>query len=207
MRAAISRGGSGTAAGIFETIFGGNASTNYGGVDVSQGGSFRTLCVRSCDGYYYPISFATHPGHFQEDEQTCFNTCPAAEVALYSHRTNEDVRQAATTQGRRYVDLPNAFRYRQQFDAACSCRRPGQSWAEAMGQTPDRTIGRGDIIVTDDKAKALSQPPPDPRSPRNRAAAPPPPPAAAVGVAPNEPPPTGEPRPIRSVGPTPGPMR
>jgi hypothetical protein len=189
--------------GIFETIFGG-ASTNYGGVDVSQGGNFRTLCVRSCDGYYYPISFATNPGHFADDEQTCHNTCPAAEVALYSHRTNEDVRSAATSQGRRYIDLPNAFRYRQQFDATCSCRRPGQSWSDAMGQTQDR-VERGDIIVTDEKSKALSQPPPDPRAPRqnNRTAAP----AADVAPPSNDPAPAGEQRPIRSVGPTPGPMR
>jgi hypothetical protein len=137
--------------GVFETIFGG-ANTQYNGVDVSQGGSFRTLCVRTCDGYYYPISFATNPSHFADDEQTCRNTCPAAEVALYSHRTNEDIRSAATVQGRRYVDLPNAFKYRQTFDPTCSCRRPGQSWADALSQTPDRTLVRGDIIV-DEKGK------------------------------------------------------
>ena len=49
--------------GIFETIFGGNAELRR--LDVSQGGSFRTLCVRTCDGYYYPISFATSPAAFQ----------------------------------------------------------------------------------------------------------------------------------------------
>ena len=185
--------------GIFETIFGGNA--NYNGIDVSQGGTFRTLCVRSCDGYYYPISFATSPGHFAEDEQTCRNTCPAAEVTLYSHRTNEDVRSAATVQGRRYIDLPNAFRYRQQFDPTCGCRRPGQSWADAMGQSPDRTIERGDIIVNDEKSKALSQPKPDPRTPRagNSGALP-------ADAAPPQNTPV-DPRTIRSVGPTPGPMR
>jgi hypothetical protein len=137
--------------GVFETIFGG-ANTQYNGVDVSRGGTFRTLCVRTCDGYYYPISFATSPSHFADDEQTCRNTCPAAEVALYSHRTNEDVRSAATVQGRRYIDLPNAFKYRQTFDPTCSCRRPGQSWADALSQTPDRTLVRGDIIV-DEKGK------------------------------------------------------
>jgi hypothetical protein len=146
--------------GVFETIFGG-ANTQYNGVDVSQGGTFRTLCVRTCDGFYYPISFATSPSHFAEDEQTCRNTCPAAEVALYSHRTNEDVRSAATAQGRRYTDLPNAFKYRQTYDATCSCRRPGQSWADALSQSPDRTLVRGDIIV-DDKGKQTSQTPPPP---------------------------------------------
>ncbi|MGZ5803743.1 MAG: DUF2865 domain-containing protein, partial [Xanthobacteraceae bacterium] len=177
--------------GVFETIFGG-ANTNYNGIDVSQGGSFRTLCVRSCDGFYYPISFATSPAHFAEDEQTCRNTCPAAEVTLFSHRTNEDVRAAATIQGRRYTDLPNAFKYRQTFDPSCSCRRPGQSWADALGQSPDRTVVRGDIIVTDDKAKAMSQPlPPGAAGPRPAqpatAAVPAGPPPAAVVTDPSRP--------------------
>jgi hypothetical protein len=188
--------------GLFDTIFGGNSG--YGTTDFSAGGSFRTLCVRTCDGFYYPISFATHPGRFAEDEQTCHATCPAAETALYSHRTNEDVRSAATAQGRRYIDLPNAFKYRQQFDPSCSCRRPGQSWADALGAAPDRTVERGDILVTDEKSKALSLPAqPTPATQRGARAAAPPGPAIAP-AAPNDPAVGGT---IRSVGPTPGPMR
>src|SRR5689334_3699710 len=30
-------------------------------------GSFRTLCVRSCDGFYFPISYATDRSHFKTD--------------------------------------------------------------------------------------------------------------------------------------------
>jgi len=185
--------------GIFDTILGGSGGGNYGGVDISSGGSFRTLCVRTCDGYYYPISFSTNPSHFADDENTCRNTCPNAEVTLYSHRTSDDVRNAATVQGRRYVDLPNAFRYRQQFDPSCSCRKPGQSWADAMGQSRDR-IGRGDIIVTDEKSKELS-------TPRGTSA---PPAAAANQPAPAANQPVAAPNnsaPVRTVGPATGPVR
>ena len=59
-----------------------------------------------------------------------------------------------------YRDLPTAFRYRQGVDPACSCRRPGQSWADALGR--DLTVERGDIIVTDERAKALAQPKQEP---------------------------------------------
>jgi hypothetical protein len=185
--------------GIFDTIFNPGGG-NYGGVDISAGGSFRTLCVRTCDGYYYPISFATNPSQFADDENTCRNTCPNAEVALYSHRTNDDVRHAATVQGRRYVDLPNAFRYRQQFDPSCSCRKPGQSWADAMGQSRDR-IGRGDIIVTDEKSKELSTP--------RGGSAPPAPAATQPAAAANKPPVTAPNNsgPVRTVGPAVGPVR
>src|SRR3954469_12032226 len=41
-------------------------------------GTFRTVCVRTCDGAYFPISFATTPGRFQDDEKSCKALCPAA---------------------------------------------------------------------------------------------------------------------------------
>jgi len=193
--------------GIFETIFGGGASGTYGGVDISQGGTFRTLCVRTCDGYYYPISFATSSSQFYTDEETCRNTCPAAEVMLFSHRTNEDVRSAATVRGQRYVDLPNAFRYRTNYDASCTCKRPGQTWAEAVGQSPD-ALRRGDIIVTDDRAKALSQPQPVRGAPQGRPGAQP----AQASTQPAQPapdpaPPATASGSIRTVGPAGWPVR
>lgn len=142
--------------GLFDNIFGGN--TNYGGVDVSQAGTFTTLCVRTCDGYYYPISFATTPSRFAEDEAVCKATCPASDASLYVRRTTEDIRTATSISGRPYTELANAFRYRQQFDNSCSCRKIGQSWADALGAIKDNSVQSGDIVVTDEKSKALSQP-------------------------------------------------
>src|SRR5262249_18281584 len=51
-----------------------------------------------------------------------------------------------------------AFSYRKQYNAACSCRLPGQSWADALRQGDDQTVERGDIVVTEERAKQLSQP-------------------------------------------------
>jgi hypothetical protein len=118
--------------------------------------------VRTCDGYYFPISFSTSPTRFPEDEQTCQKLCPATEAVLYTHRNpGEDVAQAVSSSGRIYRDLPNAFRYRREFIASCSCKQAGQTWAEALGQTKDSTVERGDIVVTEERAKALSQPRPE----------------------------------------------
>jgi hypothetical protein len=149
--------------GFFETLFGGPGSTiappapgDYPQVGAS---GYRTLCVRSCDGYYFPISNSTSSTRFAEDEQTCQKLCPASEVALYSHKNpGEDIAQAVSNSGRLYKDLPNAFRYRREFVATCGCRLPGQSWADALGQIKDSTVERGDIVVTEEKAKAMSQP-------------------------------------------------
>jgi len=205
--------------GFFETLFGGGGGTPGGPApgpaDYPQigGGGYRTLCVRTCDGYYFPISYSTSPARFAEDEQTCQKLCPAAEAVLYSHRNSgEDIAQAVASNGRTYKDLPNAFRYRREFNAACSCKQAGQSWADAMGQTKDPTVERGDIVVTEERAKALSQPrsdstgrnaaPPRPeaRKPTGNMPAIAPPDAPAPGAAgtAGE---TGK-RTVRTVGPT-----
>ena len=64
-----------------------------------------------------------------------------------------------STSGQLYTELPNAFRYRQEFNAACNCKRPGDSWAEALKHLDDRsTPERGDIFITEERAKAMSQP-------------------------------------------------
>jgi hypothetical protein len=173
--------------------------------DMPSGSTYRTVCVRTCDGYYYPISFSTSPNRFQEDERTCIRTCPATEAILFMHHNpGEDMSLAVSLTGKRYSDLPNAFRYRKEYVATCSCRATGQSWAEALKNADDfGTLDRSDIVVTEEKAKQLSKPLPQGRPAKPPAGAPmatTPPPAAAATT----PPPVAEAPggPIRSVGPT-----
>jgi Protein of unknown function (DUF2865) len=145
--------------GFFDRLFGGN-----GGVSSApsgqMGGTFRTICVRTCDGFYFPISFETTPDRFRDDEAACQRMCPAAEVSLYTyHNPGEDVAQAVSLNGRLYTELPTAFSYRKALNPACSCRRPGESWAEALkAGGPDDTVAPGDVVVTEQNAKRLSQP-------------------------------------------------
>jgi uncharacterized protein DUF2865 len=147
-------------AGFLDALFGGNAVISPGG-DGAPSGTFRTVCVRACDGYYFPISYSTVPTRFADDQHACARECPATEVQLYTYRNpGEDINQAVSVGGQAYTELPNAFRYRKEFVAACSCRRPGQSWADALKSADDAsTLESGDIVVTDQNAKALSQPP------------------------------------------------
>ena len=143
--------------GFFDSLFGPGSILNPSGP--FQSSAFRTVCVRTCDGYYFPISYSTSPNRFAEDEQTCHRLCPSAEVQLFTHRNpGEEMEQAVSTSGQLYTALPNAFRYRKEVNAACSCRRPGQNWADALKPLDDTTIQYGDIVVTDENAKQLSRP-------------------------------------------------
>ena len=67
---------------------------------------YRTVCVRTCDGFFFPISFSTSPSRFADDQRTCQRMCPAAEAVLYTHRNpGEDMNQAVSAGGRLYTRI------------------------------------------------------------------------------------------------------
>lgn len=88
-----------------------------------RGGGYRTLCVRKCDGYYFPISYSTSSDRFHQDQMLCSALCPAAETALFSHRTGSEAETmvSADEEQRPYTALPMAFRYRTEVVESCGC--------------------------------------------------------------------------------------
>jgi hypothetical protein len=203
--------------GFFDRLFGPGTILNPDSAPAPASGTYKTLCVRTCDGFYFPISYSALPNKFAEDAQTCQRLCPAAEAVLYSHRsTGEEVNQAVSANGRLYTEMANAFAYRKQFNPSCSCKAAGQTWADALKQLDDQTVERGDIVVTEERAKQLSQPQVDaqgkplkPPPPARPGAAPPSQPVAATPASANAAAPadaSGEPDPskrrVRAVGPT-----
>jgi hypothetical protein len=76
-------------------------------------GTYSTLCVRTCDGYYFPISYATTADNFARDEQACRARCPGADAHLYFHRVpGEESEDMVSLSGVPYTALPTAFFYR-----------------------------------------------------------------------------------------------
>ena len=175
----------------------------YGG----QSGTFRTVCVRTCDGAYFPISFATSQARFAADEQICKAQCPAAEASLFAYRNpGEDINQAVSISGQPYSSLANAFKYRTEYNPSCSCKAAGQSWAEALKAVDDQASAaqQGDIIVTEESARKMQQRAQTKAAAGKKgapaaAAAQPQQPAAADATAPAAPASDGQ---IRTVGPT-----
>ncbi|MGC1894066.1 MAG: DUF2865 domain-containing protein [Pseudolabrys sp.] len=147
--------------GFWDRLFGDNGGGSVVSTPLSpMGGTFRTVCVRTCDGFYFPISYSTSPDRFREDEMACQRMCPAAEVSLYAyHNPGEEMAQAVSLNGRPYSELPTAFQYRKSMGPECSCRRPGESWAQTLKAIgPDDTVAPGDVVVTEQNAKQFSQP-------------------------------------------------
>lgn len=199
--------------GFFDNIFGGNQSPAApSGEFAAPSGTYRTVCVRACDGYYFPISFATSQSRFADDERSCKSLCPATDANLYAYRNpGEDINQAVSISGQPYSASPNAFRFRQEFTPSCQCKAAGQTWSDALKNIDDKASAQqGDIIVTEEQAKRMSQPPAGVKQPaaaQRKGTAPAPtaaqPAAPAQADAPAATSTAGsENRPIRSVGPT-----
>jgi len=112
---------------LFDRLFGnGNDFVEDPFYDYGFGNmsTLRTVCVRKCDGYYWPVSFSTVGEYLQQDASQCVSQCPGSEVELYYYRNpGEDADDMVNLNGEPYRALENAFRYRSEYDQACTCKQ------------------------------------------------------------------------------------
>ncbi len=117
---------------------GGGGLGNYGSLGYA---TYRTLCVRLCDGYYFPVSFSTLPNHFQRDQEACQSRC-AAPVELYYYQNPGGAvdQMVAVNSSEPYTKLNTAFRYRKEYVKGCSCKLA--EFKPADGSTPQSKPGQ-----------------------------------------------------------------
>lgn len=126
----------------------------------------KAVCVRSCDGSFFPVSYSAGGSQLDDLQDMCRALCPNAEVSLYTYAPSADIETAVSISGARYINSPNALKYRKSVNSTCSCRRRGQSWADALAGAEQRLggVGKNDIIVTPERSAELSRPKPDPKN-------------------------------------------
>lgn len=121
------------------------------------------LCVRHCDGAYYPLAADIASDRLGDMDRICQAQCPAAESSAYAGHDSDDVAGALASDGTRYTDLAAAFQFRKGTSQACACRAPKQSWAETLaGAEAMLETHKGDVTVTPALAAAMAQPGPVP---------------------------------------------
>ena len=126
--------------------------------DRPRGGS-QAVCVRTCDGGFFPISYSARRSNLDDLEELCKALCPNVEAALYTYSGSRDIDSATSTDGEPYTALKNAGKYRTKYDPTCSCKPPHKSWVEALADA-EALLGRkakSDILVTPQKAEELSR--------------------------------------------------
>ena len=93
-------------------------SSNDSGQSYASSG-YRTLCVRTCDGYYFPISFSSSRSRFKIDEAVCQSMYGGEPAELYVHQNGASVDTAVSLKGEPLAGSTNAFAYRHFFSPSC----------------------------------------------------------------------------------------
>jgi Protein of unknown function (DUF2865) len=99
---------------------------SHGFVDLGGAGAsggLVTLCVRTCDGGYFPISSRASSFNFRRDAQVCSMMCPGNETELfYRSIASESTEMRSTMSGEDYAAQSYAWRFRTQPKSAqCGC--------------------------------------------------------------------------------------
>lgn len=137
-------------------------------------GGLRTVCVRTCDGAFFPISSGASPQMFRRDANLCAMMCAGTQTELFYHSilTQESSEMVSAVTGEPYTALPTAFSYRNRpagQKSACGCdlaafhqemlRREKALKFEAPQQYSSITDLRGNVepqaTVMDDAAKPV----------------------------------------------------
>jgi len=138
----------------------------YGGWQEDYG-SYRTLCVRTCDGFYFPIGDGVRRERLYADARACTQRCDG-EARLYYYPTNGgSVETMVDMAGKPYASLPTAFLYRKALVEGCTCKpapwsaeaaaRHQQYAAEASEPTAERESASRVYAETSEGAAAPSE--------------------------------------------------
>jgi hypothetical protein len=95
---------------------------------------YRTLCVRMCDGYYWPISFSTSRYGLTRDAQRCESSCGAPARLFYYRNPGGCVEGMVDLQGNPYANLEkrSAIAPNMSANAAASRSRGARQRSRSM---------------------------------------------------------------------------
>ncbi len=127
--------------------------------DGTPRGGPMAICVRACDGGFFPISYSARSSNLDDLATMCRALCPNAEVKLYTASQWKGLSSALSIDGEAYSDHPNAHKFETTYDPSCGCKPPGRSWAEALAEAELLIAERHakDQVVTAEQAEQLSR--------------------------------------------------
>jgi Protein of unknown function (DUF2865) len=92
-------------------------------------GPYRTLCVRTCDGYYFPISPRASQSRFKRDAKMCKKMCGQDAKLFFMDRDSTNMKSMQDVDGQPYTKLPQAFAYRKSLVSGCACK--AMPWSDS----------------------------------------------------------------------------
>ena len=118
-------------------------------VGSAGGGSGPAFCVRTCDGRYFPV---TARGN-STPAQMCQAFCPASPTRIFF---GNSIDGATSANGQRYADSENAFAYRKELKADCTCNGRSSAGLAPVDLTLDSSLRAGDVVATTNGLVAYS---------------------------------------------------
>ena len=114
-----------------------------------------SICVRTCDGFAFPVGAFHGEGDIAAHEATCRSECPGAQTALYvlpnSSSAIDEAVEART--GQAYSKKAAGFHYTTYLDQSCSCHPKDGNRISSL--LHDFTLRRGDAVVTNTGVKVF----------------------------------------------------
>jgi len=98
------------------------------------------FCVRSCDGRYFPLMRGS-----ASPAQMCQAFCPASPTKVFF---GSSIDSASAATGERYADSENAFAYRKELRANCTCNGRSPAGLAPIDLALDNSLRPGDVVAT-----------------------------------------------------------
>ncbi|NEU11515.1 DUF2865 domain-containing protein [Methylobacterium sp. BTF04] len=116
----------------------------------------RTVCVRACDGYLFPLGRLGSRADLPVHEAACAAACPNAPTRLFTLGASEtDLDRAVGLDGQPYRNLGVANLYRTKRVDQCSCQPEG-TVAAPLPLERDLTLRAGDVVATATSARVVT---------------------------------------------------
>lgn len=115
----------------------------------AEGSPSRGFCVRGCDGRYFPVQASAD----MSAAESCHAFCPAGQARLYA---GSNIDTALAADGSRYADSDNAYLYRKQMVAGCTCNGRDAFGLAHIDAASDPTLRPGDIVATKNGLMAVT---------------------------------------------------
>lgn len=90
--------------------------------DTGISARFQTMCVRTCDGYYWPLHYPVAKRDLTADAALCQSTCGAQSRLYVRPGPETDAEEMKDLDGNSYGSSRTAFMYRKGLINGCACR-------------------------------------------------------------------------------------
>lgn len=124
-----------------------NNYTNRSSVPKASVKGVKSYCVRSCDGFFFPL--AGIKGEAKDsltENEACSTLCPGTPTELY-RMTSGSIETMVGPNRKSYSAHPKAFAFREKIEQSCSCKGISTGGLARLPMERDYTLREGDILL------------------------------------------------------------